>query len=325
VEATDFRGVALRRRLQAGGSDRRQEAGRLVRVRDRVTTPIPAIRFVAALALGLAAASCVVAAEEAAEPSESREELVREFNDPLTAVPQIFVQDAYSPSMFGTEAQSNRVIARLLVPRVPRFSLFPFVQLIRPSMSLVTVPTGRGRGTRTELGDMQLFDLAVLPWPKRETGIYMGVGPVFVFPTATHETAGQGAWQAGPAFGAIYKGIPGLLLGILVQNPISFEYTSQDRRPVSTLLVQPIVVKHIWHGLYVKSADATWSFGWYEGSPTTIPLSLGLGWVIPREGSPPLNLFVSGEWMAHRENAPVASQVMVRFGLTVAIPGLSPW
>src|SRR4029453_8751284 len=67
-------------------------------------------------------------------------------------------------------------IGRLILPRVPRFSLFPLVQLIRPSMSLVTVPTGRGRGTRTELGDMQLFDLAVLPWPSRETGIYMGVG-----------------------------------------------------------------------------------------------------------------------------------------------------
>jgi len=284
-----------------------------------VTARMPAMALVAALALGAAGLSAVRADEET--PAE----LAREFNDPLTAVPQIFVQDAYTPSSFGTEAQSNRVIGRLILPRVPRFSLFPLVQLIRPSMSLVTVPTGRGRGTRTELGDMQLFDLAVLPWPSRETGIYMGVGPVFVFPTATHESAGQGAWQAGPAFGAIYKKIPGFLLGILVQNPISFAYTSPDRRPVHTLLVQPIVVQHLWRGLYVKSADATWSFGWHEGSPTTIPLSLGLGWVVPRENSPPLNLFVAGEWMAYRENAPVAPQTTVRFGLTVALPALSPW
>jgi hypothetical protein len=284
-----------------------------------VTARIPALALIVALALGAAVPPATRAAEE------SPAELSREFNDPLTAVPQIFVQDAYTPSSFGTEAQSNRVIGRLILPRVPRFSLFPLVQLIRPSMSLVTVPTGRGRGTRTELGDTQLFDLAVLPWPSRETGIYMGVGPVFVFPTATHESAGQGAWQAGPAFAAIYKKIPGLLLGILVQNPISFAYTSPSRRPVSTLLVQPIVVQHLWRGLYVKSADATWSFGWHEGSPTTIPLSLGLGWVVPREDSPPLNLFVSGEWMAHRENAPVAPQTTIRFGLTVAIPALSPW
>jgi hypothetical protein len=255
----------------------------------------------------------------------SRSELARDFNDPLTTVPQVFVQDAYTPSNFGTEAQTNRVIARLIVPRVPRFSLFPFVQLIRPSISLVTVPKGRGSATRTEFGDMQLFDLFVIPWPGRESGLIMGVGPVFVFPTATHETAGQEAWQAGPAFGAIYKGMPGVLLGALVQNPISFAYTSHDRRPVSTLFVQPILLKHLWRGLYVKSADASWAFGWHDGDPITLPLSLGLGYVIPREGSPPINLFVSGEWMAYRRDAPIAPQTTVRFGLTVAFPELSPW
>jgi len=40
----------------------------------------------------------------------------------------------------------------------------PFVQLVRPSFSLVTVQGPKG-GTRTDFGDMQLFDLAVLPWP----------------------------------------------------------------------------------------------------------------------------------------------------------------
>ncbi len=251
--------------------------------------------------------------------------LAAEFNDPLTELPQVFLQDAYTPSNYGTDAETNRVIARLIVPRVPRFSLLPFVQLIRPTFSLVTVPTGKGDATRTEFGDIQLFDLAVLPSWWAERGLLMGLGPVFVFPTATDELAGQGAWQVGPAFGTIYKGIPGVLLGGLIQNPISFAYTSDDRRPVNTLLVQPILLKHVWRGLYVKSADATWAFGWHDGSPTTVPLSLGLGYVIPREGSAPLNVFVSGEWMVHREDAPVAPQFTVRFGLTVAFPQLSLW
>ena len=251
--------------------------------------------------------------------------LAAEFNDPLTELPQVFLQDAYTPSSYGTDAQTNRLIARLIVPRVPRFSFVPFVQLIRPSFSLVTVPTGKGEATRTEFGDVQLFDLAVLPSWWKERGLLMGLGPVFVFPTATDELAGQGAWQVGPAFGAIYKGIPGVLLGCLIQNPISFAYTSGDRRPVNTLLVQPILMKHVWRGLYVKSADATWAFGWHDGEPTTVPLSLGLGYVLPREGAPPLNLFVSGEWMVHREDAPIAPRVTVRFGLTVAFPELRAW
>ncbi len=62
-----------------------------------------------------------------------------------------------------------------------------------------------------------------------------------------------------------------------------------------------------------------------RGAFWPIALSLGLGYVVPREGSPPLNLFVSGEWMAYRENARIAPQTTVRFGMTVAFPQYRPW
>jgi hypothetical protein len=276
-----------------------------------------------ALAASLVMVQAALAEEEAPSPEAAK--LAEEFSDPLTTLPQIFVQDAYSPANFGTEAQTNRVIARVIVPRIPKYSLLPFVQLIRPSFSLVTVPTGRGTDTRTELGDMQLFDLAVIPWPDRESGLLMAVGPLFVFPTATHRLAGQGAWQVGPVFAAIYKGIPGLLLGGLIQNPISFAYTSSSRQAVSALLFQPIVLAYLGGGFYVKSADATWSISWRSGTSTTLPLSFGLGYVWLREGWPPVNLFVSGEWMAYRQFAPVAPQTTVRFGVTIAFPQFRPW
>ena len=263
---------------------------------------------------------------QAAASSPSTAELSEDFADPLTTVPQFFMQNAYTPENYGTAAQANRVIARLIVPRVPRFSLFPFVQLIRPSISLVTVPVGKGRATRTEFGDLQLFDLAVLPWPGRESGFVMGLGPTFVFPSATNKVAGQGAWQVGPAFGAIYKGIPGLLLGCLIQNPVSFAYTSRNHQSLNTLLFQPIVLQYLGWGFYLKSADATWTIGWHQGSARTLPVSVGLGYVLLREGQqPPLNFFVTGEWMASRHDAPIAPQTTVRFGLTIAFPQFSLW
>jgi hypothetical protein len=263
--------------------------------------------------------------QENEEALTDASKLEREFNDPLTTLPQIFVQDAYTPSNYGTEAQTNRVIARAIVPRIPRFSLFPLIQLVRPSFSLVTVPEGRGSATRTEFGDMQLFDFAVLPGSSKERGLLLGAGPVFVFPTATDKTAGQGAWQAGPGVAAVYKAIPGILLGGLIQNPISFAYTSPDRKPTSTLLIQPIIVAHIGWGFYLKSADATWAINWYRHSATTLPLSFGIGYVRVREGLPPINLFVTGEWMAYPQFAPVAPQTTIRFGMTVAFPGWRWW
>jgi hypothetical protein len=245
----------------------------------------------------------------------------------LTTLPQLFVTNVYGPANFGTEAQANQVILRVIVPRVPRFTLLPVAQLVRPTFSLLTVPTGKGKGTRTEFGDVQLFDLAVLPWPSQKTGLLMGLGPVFVFPTATHRLAGKGAWQVGPAFAAIYKGIPGFLLGCLILNPISFAYTSPDRQPVSALLFQPILFAYLGKGFYVKSADATWALNWHRGTPTTLPLSLGLGYVLLRDGEqvPFINFFVSGEWMAYRQFAPTAPQTAVRFGLTMAFPDWRPW
>jgi hypothetical protein len=253
-------------------------------------------------------------------------DVAAEFSDPLTTLPQIFLQNAWTPESFGTDANTNRLTARIIVPRVPESALLPFVQLIRPSFSLVTVPSDEGGNrTRTEFGDVQLLDLAVLPWPDRKSGLFLGVGPVFVFPTASHRSAGEGAWQAGPALGAIYKGIPGLLLGGLVQNPISFAYSESGRDPVNRLLFQPVVMAYLGRGFYVKSADSTWALGWRDDAARIIPVSLGLGYVMLRDGWPPLNFFVSGEWTVHRENAPVAPQTTLRLGVTVAFPEWRPW
>jgi len=286
------------------------------------------------LALALSAGALLFRCSAAMAQEDQEEEevdikhldkLAKEFTDPLTTLPQFFLQDSYTPKNYGTDAQTNRVIARVIVPRIPRFTLLPFVQLVRPSFFLVTVPNGKGSSTRTEFGDMQLFDAFILPWPKPESGLRIGVGPTFTFPTATHKLAGQGAWQAGPLFATLYKGVPWLLVGCLVQNPISFAYTSPERQALSTLIFQPLLLVSVGSGWYVKSADASWTVSWRHRTSTLLPLSFGVGRVIVREGLPPLNFFLSGEWMAYRQFAPVAPQTTVRFGMTVAFPDYRPW
>lgn len=255
----------------------------------------------------------------------AEEKLEQEFTDPLTSLPQVIVRDSYSPANYGTNIQTNQAIIRPIIPRIPPQTLLPFVQLVRPTFALVTVPSSRG-GSRTEFGDLPLFDLAVLPWPdRRKSGWLMGLGPTFVFPTATSKSAGQGAWQAGPAFGAIYTGVPGLLVGFLLQNPISFAYTSPNRSPQNTMEVQPVLALHLWGDWYLRSAEANWMFNWHRHTPTTLPLSLGIGRVLIRPGLPPLSLFVTGQWMVYRQFAPVTPQTTVNFGMTIAFPEFRLW
>jgi hypothetical protein len=258
------------------------------------------------------------------------ERLEREFTNPLTTLPQLLVRDSYSPATYGRcnllacprNAETNQIIIRPLFPRIPSNTLLPFIQLVRPTFSVLTVPSSRG-GVRTEFGDLPLFDIAVLPWPDRQkTGVLVGVGLSLVFPTATSKSAGQGAWQAGPALGVLYQGIPGLLVGFVAQNPISFAYTSPKRVPQNTLIVQPVLALHLWGKWYLRSAEGDCSVGWRRHYPTTLPLSLGIGRTLVRPGLPPMSAFVTGEWMAYRQFAPVAPQTTINFGLTVAFPQL---
>jgi hypothetical protein len=258
------------------------------------------------------------------------EQLERDFTDPLSTLPQVLVRDSYTPANYGPgpctsrvclrDYQTNQAIIRPLIPRIPPESLLPFSQLIRPTIALVTVQSSRG-GTRTEFGDLPVTDFAILPWlDRKKTGLLIGVGPTFVFPTATSRSAGEGAWQAGPALGAVYTGIPGLLIGFIAQNPISFAYTSPNRLPQNTFQFQPFVALHLWGKWYLRSAEANWMIGWRRHYPTTLPLSIGLGRTIVRPGLPPMSIFVTGEWMAYRQFAPIAPQTTINFGLSVAFP-----
>ena len=221
----------------------------------RSTVRAAALCSVLLLALCLLAPAAGFAQTQATPTSVQLEEekLERDFTNPLSTLPQLILRDSYTPANYGPctpraclrNYETNQLLIRPLIPRIPPESLLPFSQLIRPTLAVVTVPSSRG-GTRTEFRDLPLFDIAVLPWPDRQkTGLLLGVGPTFVFPTATSKSAGQGAWQAGPALGAIYTRIPGLLIGFIAQNPISFAYTSPNRPPQNTLEFQPIRVATI--------------------------------------------------------------------------------
>ena len=292
--------------------------------------PLPILRTVLWTLLASSCLTAIVAKDTQAQTAEATSErekevqLERDFTDPLTTLPQLTMRDSYSPATYGTHVQTNQAIVRPIIPRVPPQGLLPFVQLIRPTFSLVTIPDAGG-GTRTEFGDTAVFDVAVLPWPSRESGLLMGIGPAFIFPTATSKGAGQEAWQAGPTFAAVYKGIPGLLAGFVAQNPISFAYTKTHSPAQNTLAFQPALALHLYGKWYLRSAEATWMMGWHHHSPTTLPLSLAIGRTFVRSGWPPMSLFVGGQWMAYRQFAPVTPQTTVNFGMTIAFPELKIW
>jgi hypothetical protein len=197
-----------------------------------------------ALLVGLAllALSSQSLAQQAAKPGESLEKLTEDANDPTAILAQLKIEDDYTPDQYGTQAAPNDIIIQPVIPIRP-FSLMPLTQLVRPTFKVVTIAEGSGPATNTQFGETQFFDLLVSRWPDPgKTGLRWGIGPYFVFPTATTSAAGSGTWQAGPAGAVVYRGIPGLLLGGLLQQGTSFSYTAPDRKPVTQLTFQPFFV-----------------------------------------------------------------------------------
>jgi hypothetical protein len=253
---------------------------------------------------------------------ESLEELTTDANDPTAILAQLKIEEDYTPYEYGTQAEPNTIQIQPVIPVRP-FSLIPVQQLLRPTFKVNTIPYGSGPATNTQFADTQFFDLFVSRWPNPlTTGLRWGVGPYFVFPTATTTAAGSGTWQLGPAAAMTYRGIPGLLLGGLLQQGTSFAYTAPNRNPVTQLTFQPFFVYQLGQGWYLRSRDATWTFNLRHNTSTEIPLSAGIGKVWKLCEGRDLNASIAGEWMLYRQFDAQTEQLNLKFQVTIILPNL---
>ena len=276
------------------------------------------------LALGLlettTSPSLALAQQAAAGLPEAEEPLSEKEYDPTASLTQVQIKDIYTPAEYGTNAQPNTVQIRPILA-ISGLSLILLEQLVRPTIRVVTAPTGKGSTTSSAYDDMQLLDLFVMPWPNYETTHFRwGIGPYLVFPTSTSHLTGQGAWQMGPAAAFGYRGIPGLQIAGLVQQATSFAYTSSQSKPVSSLTFQPIFSYQLGRGCYLKSSDATWTFNLRHDTSTTIPLSAGFGRVWRVSPGFAVDTSISGEWMVYRQFANQTEQTTVNFQVSFLFP-----
>jgi len=255
-------------------------------------------------------------------PAKNEESLTQKANDPTATLTQLQIKNEYTPSEYGTNAQLNTLILRGILAVRPHGPL-DLEQIIRPTFQIVTKPLGKGAGTRTGFGDTQLFDLFVIPWPNsRETGFRWGIGPYFVFPTASWHGAGQGAWQLGPAWAFAYHGLPHLVISALFQQATSFAYTSSKRSPVSSLTFQPLLTYELPDDWYLASNEATWTWNFRHNTSTSIPFSAGVGRIFRFSDAAALQTQLSGEWMLYRQFDPQEEQFTLKLNVTRLLPKL---
>jgi hypothetical protein len=207
-------------------------------------------------------------ADNASAPPLSQSELVNQANAPISSIFQIRLQDSYAPAFQGALRGQGNFFSIAIGMLLPQYRLLPFSQLSLLTIpAAVTLPLPDPIGTVTGFGDIRFVDLAILD---AGHSLLFGIGPTFVFPTASDVTSGQGKWQAGPAAAAAFAP-RNWLFGVLAQNPISF--AGDTTRPqANALFLQPFITYQIGHGWFIRS-EPQMIFDW-ETNKQQLPIDL---------------------------------------------------
>ncbi len=201
-----------------------------------------------------------------------------------------------------------------LIPRpvIPLFDSRPYPEAVAGP------PPGMEVLKTTGLGDMAL---SVVLSPNRSLcgNWLIGVGPTFVFPTATSVHTGAGKWQAGPAvlFGYLSKR---WILASFTQNWTSFAGNG-SRPDTNSMNLQPIAAwffPHGWSVGYSGNILANWQAE--PGQVWTVPLGVSVGKVV-RAGRIPVKISLAGQWMAARPDE-FGQKWNIQFYFTPIIPKL---
>lgn len=255
--------------------------------------------------LAAVALSCVAIARPVHADSE-QSRLVTKVNSPVSDILQFTFQNIWAPTMYGPPGgQGNFFSVAAKIP-IRSTEVFPFNQ-----MMLLTTPAEVSRpGDPAGFGDIRLLDLvAFVSHPDLD----IGVGPTFIFPSASNRSTGQGKWQIGPAGGWVYT--PGRwLFGTIVQNPISVG--GDPHRPnANEMILWPFVTYNLGRGWFVRS-EPQMVFDWV-GNQQLIPVNLGIGRVF-NLGGQWMSAYVEPGWNTVSEaNQP---QYVINFAFTLVFP-----
>jgi hypothetical protein len=146
----------------------------------------------------------------------------------------------------------------------------------------------------TGFGDMVLLEM-LSPAPSLAGNWLLGIGPTFIFPTASTDYTGQGKWQAGPGAVAGYLSKK-YILGAFVQNWTSFAGDS-DRPATNQMNLQPIASWFLpegWSVGYSGNILADWKAD--SSNVWTVPIGVSVAKVV-KFGKLPVRVALGGQYM----------------------------
>ena len=156
--------------------------------------------------------------------------------------------------------------------------------------------------TETQFGLSDINYTAFLS-PGQPGKIIWGIGPIFLFPTATDEMLGAKKWGIGPSVVILTMPTP-WVFGVLVNNLWSVA-GDEDRADINQMTLQYFINYNLPAGWYLSSAPiitANWEAE--SGDQWLVPFGCGAGKLL-KIGKLPVNVSAHGYYNAiHPENLP---------------------
>jgi hypothetical protein len=239
-------------------------------------------------------------AKEGEAEGKSLTELNKELTNPISSLWSIaFQQNNYMLDM-GAGQPDHWNPNLNFQPVLPVALTEEWNLITRPVMTLfnsVPHPDPHHPGDidrTTGFGDTVLMEL-FSPSPKLAGNWLLGLGPTFIFPTASSDYTGQGKWQVGPAALVGYLSEKWIVGGLL-QNWTSFGGSGDHN--VNQMNLQPIAAYFLpngWSIGYSGNILANWKAE-SAGDVWTVPLGLSVSKVL-KLGKLPVRLALAGQYM----------------------------
>jgi hypothetical protein len=237
------------------------------------------------------------------EPEASLTEINKKLTNPVSDLWSIaFQQNNYMLDMGpGNEAHWNSNLN--FQPVLPVALTGDWNLITRPVITLFnSVPHSDGNNPAdidrtTGFGDTVLMEM-FSPSQKLVGNWLLGLGPTFIFPTASSDYTGQGKYQAGPAALVGYLSKK-WILGALLQNWTSFG-GSGNRPNTNQMNLQPFAAYFLpdgWSIGYSGNVLANWKAD-KAGDVWTVPLGLSVSKVL-KFGKLPVRIALAGQYMVH--------------------------
>jgi hypothetical protein len=288
------------------------------------------------LSLALASMAGIVQAAES-QPSSapsaesnggmSAEELNRQLNNPVSSVWSMVFQNNYTQLKSGSqdvpgwdEGDDKWFYSLNFQPVLPLPLTRDWNLINRPVFPIFAdrpVLESDGFDEADGLGDMALVSLLS---PSKTAGSFLwGVGPSYIFPTASKDELGQEKWQAGPAAVGLYLGKE-WIFGAFPQHWWSFA-GNDDRQSTSQTNIQYFIWRLLpdqWQIGTAPNILIDWKAD--DDDKLTLPVGLGVGKLF-KIGGLPIKFILEGQYAVISPDD-FGQEWNIRFTVTPVLPSL---